>query len=155
MKAHFIKSRNGAIYPYDEETRLYIKRRKPGTIIKSEISQCRNYKFHKKMFSLFKLLHDYFPDPDPVTFRGETIQPEKSFDGTREYLVIMAGYYEIIGLPNGKVKVKAKSLAYDSMDEENFNKVYSAVIDAGLKSLPAHWSDIEKDRVANQILNYV
>ena len=155
MNAYFKKSKNGGWYPADEETREYCKRRKPGTVINAVIKKVRNYKFLQKIMTLFRLMYDSLPDPEPVQFRGATVYPEKTFEGVRKYLVVKAGYYDVIGYPNGSVRPEAQSLAYGNMSEEKFEEVYSAVIDAALKALPANWSDEDKNELANRIINYV
>ena len=154
MKAFFIKRANGHIYAYDEPTKKYIKNRKPGQIITADITRARNYEFHKKAFSLFQYMLDIMPPPEPIEFRGEMIQPEQNIDSIRKYLTVKAGYYDVIGYPNGSVRVEAQSLSYEKMEPEEFERCYSATIDACLKALPDHWSDAEKDRVANHILKY-
>lgn len=155
MKIFLRKSKNGALYAHDEQALKYIKRRKAGQIIQAEIKQIRNYEFHKKMFALFKLVHDALPPPEPIEFMGKIVIPENTFDATRKYLVVQAGYYSIIGYPNGSVRVEAESLSYGNMSPEKFEEVYSAVIDAALKALPENWSDEDKNDLANRIINYV
>ena len=154
MKAFFKKSKNGGWYPCDEDTAKYCKKKKPGTIIGGSLTKARNYKFLQKIMTLFKLMYENLPDPAPVEFMGKTVYPEKTFDGVRKYLTVKAGYYDILGFPNGSVRAEAQSLSYEKMSEEKFEEVYSAVIDAALKAIPGDWSDELKDELAKRIINY-
>lgn len=154
MKAFFIITESGDILPYSDETFDYIQRRKAGTIISAEIKQSRNYKFHRKMMALFKAVNDNLPEPEPIEYKGKMIQPVNNFDTTRKYLTIMAGYSDLIVFPNGKVRAEAQSLAYDNMDAETFEKLYSAVIDAALRLMGDKWTGAELERVTDEIMRF-
>lgn len=154
MIVYLIKSKNGALYASDEDARKYIKRRKPGQIIKADIKQEHNYEFFKKMWALFKTVHDNLPEPEQIEFMGKKVTPIQTLDATRKYLIVKAGYYNIIGYPNGSVRVEAKSISYSKMEPEEFEKLYSDVIDAALKTLPSDWSDEKINQVANAILRF-
>ena len=155
MKAHFRKSKNGGWYPANEETIRFCKKKKFGSVIGGNLTHSRNYKFLQKIMTLFKLMYENLPDPEPVEFNGKIVHPEKTFDGVRKYLTVKAGYYDVIGYPNGTVRIEAQSLAYDKMSEEKFEEVFSAVIDASLNALPDTWSDQDKDQLARRIISYV
>ena len=154
MKAFFKKSKNGGWYAADEDTTKYCKKRKPGTVIGGNLTKARNYKFLQKMMTLFRLMHENLPDPAPVEFMGKMVYPQNTFDGVRKYLVVKAGYFDVIGYPNGSVRAEAQSLSYEKMSEEKFEEVYSAVIDAALKAIPEDWNDELKNELANRIINY-
>lgn len=154
MIVFFKKSKNHGWYPIDEEGKAYCKRRKAGTVLKTESKQEHNYLFHQKLMCLFAAIHEHLPPPVPVQFMGREVTPAHTFDNTRKYLTIKAGYYVVNGFPNGSVRVEAQSLSYASMDDEEKEKLFSAVIDAGLKALPSEWSDAELERVANEILRF-
>lgn len=154
-KVYFKKSKNGGWYPCDEEGNQYSRKQKPGTIIEATVKKIRNYKFLQKIMTLFRYMNDVLPEPEPIKFMGKTITPAKSFEATRKYLVVQAGYYDVFGLPNGKVRVEPQSLSYGNMSEEKFEIVYSAVIDASLKALPTTWSMEDLKRAENEIMRYV
>lgn len=154
MKIFLVKSKNGGLYPADEEARGYIKRRKPGQAFSCVVTQVRNYPFLQKFMVMIGVIHDALPEPESIVIKGREIQPISTKDSTREFLTVAAGYRDVYGYPDGKVRVRAKSIAYENMKEEEFEKLYSAVIDAALRNLPAHWSEDELNRVANEILRF-
>jgi len=154
MIVYLYKDKNGALYSRDEDSRGYIKRRKAGQVFKCTLVQEHNYDFHKKLMALFMCVHNNLPDPEPVKFMGKMITPNQTFDNTRKYLTVMAGYYDVNGYPNGTVRVEAKSLAYAKMTDEEKEKLYSDVIDAALKTLPKEWSSEKLNQVANEILRF-
>ncbi len=154
MKATLILNPDGTLSSNDEATDKYLKGRKAGQVLSCEIKQIRNYKFLQKLMTLFNLVHDALPPLDEIEFMGKMIQPENTMENTRKYLTVKAGYYTVNGYPDGSVRVEAKSLSFASMEQEEFDKLYSDVINASLKVLPATWNEELLNDTANQILNY-
>lgn len=155
MKAYFKLTSGYLLAADDDETADYLSKKTPGDLINASISICRNGKLHRKVMSMFNMIHDQITEPSPVNINGADVSPSHSMDSTRKYLTIMAGYYEIIGLPNGKVKYEAMSLSYDKMSEELFRKFYSDVIDAALKVMPKNWTDDQIKDFENQLIQYM
>lgn len=122
-----------------------LSKMQPGEVIRVKYSFARNPKFHGKMFALFKFAFDAMPDPEPIDHRGLKVQPLKDFETSRKFLTVQAGFFDVIMLPNGEARLQAKSLSYANMDNEEFERVYSAVIDVVLSYLPdAYGFDSEK-----------
>mgnify|MGYP001826945646 CR=1 FL=1 len=122
MKAFFRVLPNGSLIPNDEETRLYISRRKPGDVLGGNFTQSRNYENHKRFFS----------------FLETTFAMQEHFDQSEAYrywLTMKAGWFDTIVAPNGNTIFKAKSIDFASMDEFEFKGLFSAVIDVFLKEL--------------------
>ena len=122
MKAFFKIDDDFSLMPHDDETRKYILRRKPGQIIRAEIKQSRNYENHKRFFS----------------FINTTFHMQDHFDEQEAYrywLTLKCGYFDTIVAPNGITMFKARSIAFDSMQEDEFRKLFSAAIDVFLKEL--------------------
>jgi len=152
---HLKVDENYGLIPINDEGITYLYRRKVGDVLKCEVSQERNLGYHKKLFSLFKTVHDALPDPEPIMFRGEMLQPQKTLDMTRKWLTVQAGFYDVFATPKGEIRVEAKSLKFNKMSPEDFDELYSKIIDVSLKVLPSSWSEEELERVALQIINYV
>jgi len=55
------------------------------------------------------------------------------FDRFRKDLTILAGFYVQTVRLNGEIRTEAQSLAFASMDQEKFERVYSALINAAIK----------------------
>ena len=112
------------------------------------ISSPRNLQFHKKLFSLLNYAFSNW-EHEPVFFRDAIV--EDNFDVFRENVIIMAGYgYPVVNL-KGEVRYRAKSISFGSMKEEEFEQLYSAVIDAILKNVLDNHS---KQELINGVLSY-
>lgn len=155
MKMMLRLTEDFGLIPFEDDAIKYVYNRKAGDILECTLIQQRNYAFHKKLFALFKAVHDAFPDPAPIEFMGRLLHPEKNFDMTRKWLTVQAGYYDVLVTPKGDIRVEAKSLKFNSMKQDDFDKLYSSVIDASLKALPRSWTEDELERVAQEIINFV
>lgn len=112
-----------------------------GEVITITWTKARNPRFHRKAFALFKYVHDQMPEVsiEPIEYQGNTIYPRGNFDQTRKWMTIQAGYYDAFWVgtaAKGKLVIEAKSLAFGSMDEEEFEALYSSLIDVALEMLP-------------------
>lgn len=126
----------------------------PGEVITVKYSFVRNPAFHRKMFALFNFVFDALPEPSPVIYRGKSIVPLRDFDTARKELIILAGFHEMVIKLDGTVKLKAKSISYAKMDNEEFKKLYSAVIDAALKVLPYEMTGEQLDHNIEQLMRF-
>ncbi|MEJ1365643.1 MAG: DUF1367 family protein [Candidatus Sedimenticola sp. (ex Thyasira tokunagai)] len=78
--------------------------------------------------------------------------PEKSFDRFRKDLTILAGHYDAFYRIDNTVKVEAKSIAFWSMDEEEFEQLYSSTINAVLKHILKNYTRDDLDTVVDQLM---
>lgn len=125
-----------------------------GEVIKVKWTLARNPRFHRKMFALFRFAFDAMPEPSPVMHNGVEVQPQKDFDMSRKFLTVQAGFYDVVGLPDGSVRLQAKSLRYAAMDQEEFRRVYSAVIDVVLSFLPYRMTGQELDKAVENLMRF-
>jgi hypothetical protein len=112
------------IYPSDltEKQRL-----KLGEDYECEIHKARNIHFHKKFFALVKCawlnlpehLDERFPHPEVL----------------RKVLQIEAGFYNVYYLLDGTEIREAQSIAFDKMDQAQFEEVYNKVLDIILQKV--------------------
>ncbi len=107
---------------------------KNGDTVEVKKVSIRNPMFHRKYFALLKLSFDYF-EPQPTEFKGREILPLKNFEEFRKWIVVKAGFYDVIGYPNGAVRVRAKSISFASMSESSFENLYSLTIDVVLREI--------------------
>ena len=149
---YLVKTNGNTLIPLDTDS---LKGIANGEIIKVKWSKVRNYKFHKKMFALFNFINDALPELSPVKVKGIMVEPIRSLETTRKELVIMAGFYEVEGKIDGSVKLVAKSLSYGSMSNEEFEKVYSALIDVALRVLPYSLSEEELENSINNLVGFM
>ena len=148
------KTIDGTLRPLTDQDRENLKRWKTGDIAIMDLIKPRNGKFHRKFMAMVNLAFEYW-EPEEVEHKGEMITPGKDFDEFRKWLTILAGYKEIIGYPDGSVRVRAKSLKFDKMDDMEFGRLYNNIINVILqKVLTTFESKAAAERVANEILQF-
>lgn len=98
---------------------------KLGQVYSVEIRQPRNYKFHKKYFALLNLVWDNLPEHLTRSF--------KRFENFRETIQMQAGWYEMYVNHKGNQIYKPKSISFAKMSEDEFEEMYSAIIDIILR----------------------
>lgn len=54
-------------------------------------------------------------------------QAEKSFEVMRKWLIVEAGYFTLVVLPNGGVRKEARSISFAKMEQSEFADLYHAV----------------------------
>mgnify|MGYP001065203622 CR=1 FL=1 len=155
MKLRLRVSDDFSLVPVDDDGIKYLYKRNVGDILDGNIVFARNPAFHRKAFALVKVVHDALPEPEPIMLKGELIQPIRTLENTREFLTILAGHYDVVGLPNGKVRAEARSWSFAKMDQPEFEAFYSTLIDASLKALPDTWTEDELNRVATNVINFL
>jgi len=120
------------IYPAGRETEEYVSKMKYGEQISADFHKRRNVKFHRKFFAMLNVAFDMWQPGDLTTKYGVV---EKNFNQFRSDLIILSGYYSQVFRTDGSVKIKAKSISFSSMDEDEFEKVYSQVLDVVLQKI--------------------
>ena len=136
MILEFIKS-DSKLIPANDETFEKVKKMAVGESIFMEWKPRRNYQFHKKFFSLLNYV-----------FENQTYY--KTIDNLLEVYKFKAGYFETIVTHKGQKHYKAKSISFHAMDNEEFEKFYSASIDTSLELIP-----MDKKELEDNILRYL
>lgn len=125
------KTPSGHLMPIDAANAQELDRFKVGQAIRCEVKRVRNYPFHKRWFALAKYAFDIWSETMPrMEYRGQQVQA--NFDRFRKDLTILAGFYEPVFNVRGEMRVEPKSLSFASMDQTEFEAVYSASINAVL-----------------------
>jgi hypothetical protein len=81
-----------------------------------EVKIGRNVKFHKKYFAMLNLAF-------------ENQEEFKSFEVFRQAVQIGAGYFDRAQRMHGEEVILAKSISFSKMDNEEFEKLYTSVLD--------------------------
>lgn len=115
MRVNLRKIADDKFTPADEDAHVWAKKFAPGEVIYADFKKNRNYEFHKKYFGMLK-----------VAFENQEDYP--SLEKLREAAQIAAGYYEVIYMLDGRRGLKSQSIAFDSMNQEEFEKLYSDVL---------------------------
>jgi hypothetical protein len=115
----------------------------------------RNYRFHKKLFAMLNLAFEHWnpaASRKRLTYKGVAI--EKDFEQFREDITIQAGFYVAKYDSRGRVHLKAKSIAFDSMEEEEFERLYNAVRQVLLERVLKNYTPGDLDRVVEELQRF-
>lgn len=157
MELLFTRSQRG-LTPACEEAVDWLRKKKLGATILVEPREMRNGAFFRKWFALVEMAYGYWADSvQTLEFRGQPVLP--SFVRFRKDVTISAGYYEAVVNLKGEVRIEAQSIAWASMDEETFGKLYEATIQTLLArvfngKVCKSWSEKQLREVATQILDF-
>lgn len=145
MKAMLLKTERGlrGATPADQDAWSKFRRRletmKPGTWLRMEWARPRHGKHHRKFFALLQL----------VAENSET------YDTTEKALVavkLVTGYCSpVIHPETGELIQVPLSIAYDSMDQDEFDRFYSSAIDGVLRHILPHIDAEKADRLLDMI----
>jgi hypothetical protein len=121
------------LYPsdFDEKRKL-----KLGQDYEAEIKNPRNVGFHRKFFALVNLGH-------------ENTSLDMPFETYRKYLIMKAGYFKIYQTPKG-VYYEPDSISFGSMSQDQFEEVYSRVLDKVIEDIGT-----TKDEIEKQLINFM
>lgn len=123
---------SGALIPINDEEAGKMARFKTGDTIRGEFVVMRNGAFHRKAFSLLQLCYEKFRDNvEPAEYKGQAATP--CFETWREQFIILAGHYDVTFSIAGKVRLKAKSMSFARCSQDEFEVIYSSLIDCALK----------------------
>lgn len=128
--------------------------KEPGEMCDIETVFPRNSKFHAKFFALLTVgFEAWSPERKRKTYKGKYIL--KNFERFRSDITILAGYYEQVFDIKGRMKLEAKSISFANMEDDEFESLYSAVIDVFLREILKNYKGrAEIDRVIENILGF-
>lgn len=144
-----IKSPAGSLVPFSEEDVDKLRKIKTGAPVRCDIAQMRNPLFHRKFFSLIKFLFDIWSETIPrQAYKGVDVMP--SMERFRKDLIILTGRYEASYNIRGEVRLEAASIAFSKMSQEEFEKLFSDVINVALKKV-IDAPDLDEHRVRHLV----
>lgn len=149
-----IRSQVGLI-PADNKTRDWFGKLKMGSTVIASVTKPRNPAFHRKMFALYQLGYEHWSETaPPVKFKGEEVLPD--FERFRKDITIMAGRFHPVVNIKGEVRIEADSISYGSMTEEDFQSLYSQIIEVLLSKVftSKHWDAEKLKSVVDQIVEF-
>jgi hypothetical protein len=122
-----------------------------GQSFKASLTKPRCVAFHRKAFALFQVAFEAWDKPE-AEYKGAPVAT--SFDRFRKDLTIMAGHYDLVTNFRGEVRAEAKSLSFGSMEETEFQRVYSDIINAALKHIFQNSNKEDIDKWVDSILAF-
>jgi len=132
LKLHLKKIFKDGFYltPINIESLEYLKGMS-NDVYEVEIKKTRNYKFHKKFYALIK-----------VGFQNTKL--DIPFDVYRKLKIMAAGYFKAYNTGKG-IYYEADSISFANMDEDQFQEVYSRVLDKIIEEIGITKEIIEKE----------
>lgn len=126
----------------------------PGELIEASMVFPRNYRYHKKFMALLRLGFEHWePGRKHKQYKGMPVA--KNFDHFRKEVTILAGFYEQTFDLEGNMKLEAKSISFASMEDDEFEAVYSAVLNVLLDKVFTRYAGrAEVDAVIDQIMRF-
>jgi hypothetical protein len=95
-----------------------------GEIVSCEIKESRNYGLLKKYHKMMRMAYDWWSEANPAReVGGHQVAP--NYKQFRRDVTVQAGYYVASFGLDGAMRLEAQSIAFDSMEEEDFRKVFS------------------------------
>lgn len=147
MTSLYLRKLNQIFIPADAFSKEIMEDLQNGAEFKAIVSMPRNLPFHKKFFALLNFAYsNWCPEGDA----------KKDFDEFRKDLLILAGYgYPVFSLSNpDKYVVKAKSISFANMDDIEFAKVYSKMIDVVLNHVLKNYTGEQLEKAVNDVLRF-
>lgn len=121
------------LYPNDYDSKRKLKL---GQDYQVEITNPRNVGFHRKFFAMLNVGH-------------ENTKLEMPFDTYRKYMTVKAGFFTAYQTPKG-IYYDPDSISFAGMEQDEFEEVYSRVLDKIIEDIGATRDEIEK-----QLINFM
>lgn len=115
------------LYPsdYDEKRKL-----KLGQDYECDITNPRNVGFHRKFFAL-------------INVGWENTKLKMPFETYRHYIIMKAGYFKTYQTPRG-IFYEAESISFARKSQEQFEQIYSDVLDKIIEDIGITKPEVEK-----------
>lgn len=121
------------LYPsdFDDKRKLRL-----GETYQVEVTNPRNVGFHKKFFAMLNVGH-------------ENTSLDMPFETYRKYMIVKAGFFTAYQTPKG-IYYDPNSISFASMSQDEFQEVYSRVLDKVIEDVGLEREDLEK-----QLINFM
>lgn len=131
--------------PKYESDREEFKKLKRNAEVVVEIKKGRNIEFHKKYFALLKLTFENFPE-----WLEDTLNVH-SVEDLRTRIKIDLGLYDIFHYGNQSIIIP-KSIAFDKMDETEFEKFYRMSVNHIIKN---YLKGVSNEQIEEEIWKFL
>lgn len=147
---HLTKTPAGLV-PSDAMAAEWFAKVPIGKPVNATVRLPRNGKFHRKFFAMLNAAYANHDWPDVQSQFGPV---KTSFEMFREYVTVKAGHYEMDMTPQGAIRARAKSINFAKMDDDEFQRLYSDVLDVILAEFLTNWSSGDMDQAVNVMLGF-
>lgn len=136
MKIYVVKQLNQTLKSFGDSDLEYIKKLKVGEAVEVEVKRPRNIKFHKKYWALLNIVYS-------------NQEMYNNIDHLRHDLTIAAGFYDLRTTMHGEVLKWPKSISFSSMDQSEFEELYSRTLDVIVQNF-----NFDREDIAQEIEQY-
>lgn len=151
MEVLLTKLPGGVLAPIDETQGELLKAFAENALLRCEIKQVRNPKFHRKFFALLTVGYEAW-EPEVREYKGFEVQ--KDFEHFREDVTIAAGHFVMTTNLHGAIRLRAKSISFARMKQDTFEKLYNAVANVLLQRVLTRYSRADLDAVIQRIVGF-
>jgi hypothetical protein len=149
-EVYLTKALNGFV-PSDVDSREWFEKLSSGKTVKAEIRLSRNLGFHRLFFAMINVAYENHEWPEIETKWGKA---KCNRDMFRKYVTVKAGHYEAVLTPHGEIRAEPKSISWSKMDDAEFQKLYSDVLDVILQEFLTNWKTGDMEHAVNQMLGF-
>lgn len=132
----------GSLMPDTPEDAEFVSKLKLGEIVAAEVTRPRNYKFLRKYMALIRYAYD-----------NRDGSEEYSIGAFRKSVEMQAGHFEPVKAGGYLFKIP-KSISFAEMTEEDFDKLYSKVIDVLIKRFMKGYTKADMERCVEEVLRF-
>lgn len=133
----FLTRTLAGLVPADDQAKEVVRKWKMGETLKCSVRKPRDYQNHKHYFALLNLT---FANQDKYT----------SFEHFRKAVQIAAGHVDELITLEGELLLMPKSIAYDALDEVEFQKVFGETMTQCARIL----GDMDLDELRAEVERY-
>jgi hypothetical protein len=119
-KLFLIKGSDGILHPVDQESENIIQKWKTGAEYGLEYKLSRNARYHRMIFAIANMAVENAPEDSPWNGKP-AIMLIKAVE-------LDAGFVEPQLKLDGTINMVAKSIAFDQMDQDEFDKLYNPLV---------------------------
>ena len=120
-----IKRSDGLYCPANDNSSELSKKVTIGDPLEVKVSSQRILWYHKRFFIAVKFIYENMPE------NFTTLYPTE--ESLRKGLLLLAGHTEKVHNPDGTFIINVRSMNFETVKQDEFQQLYSAIIDAGLK----------------------
>lgn len=146
----FMRTPAGLV-PADDRAAEWFAKVKMGQPVSASVKLPRNGKFHRKFFAMLDVAYSNHDWPEISTKWGNVRTSPEMF---RKYVIVKAGHYEADLTPHGEIRVVPKSIAWAKMDDEEFSRLYSDVLNVILMEFLTNWTDGDMERAVHMMMGF-
>ena len=148
------KAPQGVLVPFDAAAAEFLQKLKSGQDLWVEVVRARNTAFHRKFFALLGVGFEAWEPPPIESGPYAGIIPEKDFESFRKDVVKLAGFVNVKVSITGEAIVLARSVSFDKMEPDEFERLYSATINVLLKLVLKNKTDAQLRAWVDQIMRF-